>query len=275
MADTTYSVKVSEDVQEKIKQLVDSSGISSKDFFSNMVANYELELTKKHTPILSNDITEIQQLTKRINNIFIGVGERIETLQTNHIIDIEEQIAKQQNLIDLLTQQVNDYKSSKLIDDKRMEGFIVDKETAEYKSLELFKKVNQLENINIKNDTIISEYKQKIDDLSSIVSEYKNAYEQNKLFQSDINSKSIEIIKLSSTISDMENAKENEIDKLSIEHEKKVHKLLNECRIKQDEQQNRHNEKLNKYEDKVQQLLNDIELLQNKKTVKKNTIKPL
>jgi predicted DNA-binding protein len=38
MADTTYAVKVSNELKEKLQKLVDESGQSSKDFFSDMVS---------------------------------------------------------------------------------------------------------------------------------------------------------------------------------------------------------------------------------------------
>lgn len=131
MADTTYAVKVSDEVKLRLQTLVEESGLSSKEFFAEMISHFELASTKKQTPILSMDIDELMTLTTRINNIFISVGERIASFQEANRLEAAKEAKAKENLGGLLQKQIELAAQYKSYAD---ENEILKKELAEAKS---------------------------------------------------------------------------------------------------------------------------------------------
>jgi hypothetical protein len=77
---TTWGVKVSDEVREKIKNAMEASGLQGKEFMESMVSLYEANMMKDSQPILAQDISELETITRRIISMYVGLGERIKTL---------------------------------------------------------------------------------------------------------------------------------------------------------------------------------------------------
>lgn len=189
MPDTTYAVKVSDELKEKLQKLVDESGQSSKEFFSDMVSQFELANTKKQSPILSADIDELVKLTTRINNIFINVGERMSNLQETYRLDAENQTKEKESLISILQQQVEGFKRDALQAENQINALMSDKETLSKEKAEAENnhtaEMNQLKELNLKNDEIINGYSEKINTLSGLVSKYQGYADENETLKKE------------------------------------------------------------------------------------------
>jgi len=190
MADTTYAVKVSEEVRERLQNLIEESGSSSKDFFSDMVSQFELMNVKNQTPMLSADIDEIVKLTSRINNIFINVGERVSGLQETYRQNMEHETKEKESLISLLQQQVESLKIDMAQTEIQVSELIADNDALRNDKAEAEKlfasEVNQLREVNLKNNELISGYSEKINTLTGLVNEYKGYSDENKLIKEEI-----------------------------------------------------------------------------------------
>jgi chromosome segregation ATPase len=174
---TTWSAKIEETQKEKLQQLIEQSGLNVKDFLGDMILNYELNNAKVHVKDVAQDITELQQLTTRINNIFINVAERIESIKANAEIDKATSILNKENIINTLTEKLNALKQE-LVEVKTEKDIAL----TQFKEIEAKfndskdaydKELAQLHENNINNQALINEYKDKIENLSVAVNNYK------------------------------------------------------------------------------------------------------
>lgn len=187
---TTWSAKIEEEQKEKLQYLIDESGLSSKDFLESLISIYELNKSKVHVKEISEDITEVQQLTLRMTNIFINVAERIESIKAFAEADKIRSLEEKQNIISALTEKVTiltekikgaeEEKEQALKDNERINSEMVNlKNTYE-------KDVNQYTEVNHNNQQLIVEYREKIDNLSSLVSEFQDKAKQNAELQQQL-----------------------------------------------------------------------------------------
>ncbi|RKJ11765.1 hypothetical protein D7X33_49140, partial [Butyricicoccus sp. 1XD8-22] len=58
--DKTFGVKVSEDMYEKAKQVIEASGVSAKDWFEKAIALYEMNSIKQGSSDYTQDLTELE-----------------------------------------------------------------------------------------------------------------------------------------------------------------------------------------------------------------------
>ena len=173
MADTTYAVKVNEDVRERLQKLVEDSGQSSKDFFADMVSQFELMNARKQVPVLAADIDELVKLTTRINNIFINVGERVLSMQESQQLEFKNEVKEKENLIGLLQKQIETLNHELAQREERVASALNDAKEA----LEAKKAVDKLKRENEKLNDLLAEketqlqtieenHKARIDDLA-------------------------------------------------------------------------------------------------------------
>ena len=107
MGDSTYSVRIDDAMKEKINDLIKQSGLNEKDFMAEMVQTYEINKTKEVVPMLSQDLTELQTLTRRINNIYIAIGKRIDTMSKEKDEEYRGLITKKEGTIDTLQDKMS------------------------------------------------------------------------------------------------------------------------------------------------------------------------
>lgn len=275
----TWSVKVNEETQERLRGLVEESGFNNREFFVNLLSMYEIQRAKEITPILTADIEELETLTRRINSIFANASERINTLQREANKENEKQAETNQSTIELLQQRIDGMKQDSLHDEERIHLFIQDKETAESKTDELLQQAKQLENTISDKTALIEEYKRKNDDLSGIVSEYKTAATESKKLSDTVNNlkqvnnekqRQIEELKreLQQQADTFKVEQENMKKSFLIDKDTALLELKKEQQKDLQEQQTEYSHKINEYEATVRSLLEQI---QDNKTAPKTT----
>ena len=153
MADTTYAVKVNEDVRERLQKLVEDSGQSSKDFFADMVSQFELMNARKQVPVLAADIDELVKLTTRINNIFINVGERVLSMQESQQLGFENEVKEKESLIGLLQKQIETLNHELAQREERVASALNDAKEA----LEVKKAADKLQRENERLNDLLAE----------------------------------------------------------------------------------------------------------------------
>ena len=175
---STWSAKIEDEQKENLQNLIDESGLSAKDFLESLISIYELNKSKVHIKEISEDITEVQQLTLRMTNIFINVAERIESIKSFAEADKIKSLEERQNIISTLTEKVSILNEKIKISEE--EKGQVEKEhdriSVEMVNLRSMydKEVNQYTEVNRNNQQLIAEYRDKIDNLSTLVSEFQD-----------------------------------------------------------------------------------------------------
>jgi DNA repair exonuclease SbcCD ATPase subunit len=102
-----FSVKVSEELRERIRALMDGSGLQGKDFMEEVVKLYELQAVKSATPSVMGDIDELQALTKRMYDIYISLVERNSTLMKDRETSLQQEIETKNRAISLIQEKLD------------------------------------------------------------------------------------------------------------------------------------------------------------------------
>ena len=220
MGDITWSVKMPEELKEKISEKLQETGLTGKDFIDSLLTAYELQQVKTSRPEIAPDLMELEKITKRICSIYANMGERINTVLVDkdnfHITTIGEKdkliIKQEENILSL--QAIKEELEERI---SQAEGKIdtINKDRAETEA-HYVNHVNQLSEVNLSNKDLIEEYKKKIDTMSGLLSEYetyksqiqtlkaeletekdlrKEAQASNKVMAEDLNKTNMVIIK--------------------------------------------------------------------------------
>lgn len=164
--DTTWSVRIPEELKEKLSLLISESGQNSKDFINQLVQLYSLKETARNHPIINMDIEELTQLTGRINSIFINIFERINSFQRKKEEEFNIQLIEKNDMLAIFSGKV-----------KEQEDRIVEfeDETIEVKKQyeEIRMQYDRLLEVCEVNKALVLEYKEKNDTLSGLLVEYK------------------------------------------------------------------------------------------------------
>lgn len=213
---STWSAKIEDDQKEKLQILIDGSGLSSKDFLENMINLYELNESKVRVKEISEDISEVQQLTLRMNNIFINVAERIESIKSFAEADKIRALEEKQNIITALTEKVS-LLSDKIKNAEEEKEYAIkeydriNNEMVNLKSM-YDKDVNQFTEVNRNSQQLISEYKEKIDNLSTLVAEFQDKAKQNSELQQQLLNSENELNNLKRIIERLKDVENNNVN---------------------------------------------------------------
>ncbi len=156
---TPWSIRIPQELKDKMTDYIKQSGLSHKDFFEQLVQSYQVKSIKTIPPVFSSDIDELQTITSRINSIFANMCEKTETFNNQQrtqyqetISKKDEDIARQKDKIselelqlDSLLDNVNKLKSNNQDLNVRIESLtqavdsdkkLIDEYTAKIKSLQ-------------------------------------------------------------------------------------------------------------------------------------------
>lgn len=173
MAQVTWGVKMNEEEKVKLQELIDSSGLNSKEFMNAMMVNYEMVKAKETVPVLSVDIDEIQVLTNRINTLFLNVSQRLDILVSDKERHFEEESENKNLLIKELQSSITDLESEK----KELELKIAETSKKEDElnviivnlRSQLDEQVNLYKEVNQSNHERIEQFKEKTEALSELL----------------------------------------------------------------------------------------------------------
>jgi len=255
MADNTYSVKVNDETQERLRASLEASGLNNKDFFVHLLSVYELQKSKEATPILAADIDELGALSRRINAIFVNIAERINTVRDEGAERLQQAQAASSGMIVSLRRSIQGLEEGRLRDEERVQQHAQGKELAEQRAAGLKSRADALEQAAADKQALILEYKGKNDALSSAVAGYKAAAEESESLRrdnADLSRRIGELEKLAESMDSKagEQASRHEAElgrlkeTLAFEFDKKTLELEKAHQIKLQEQQELHNGKV-------------------------------
>lgn len=288
------SYRLSQDTKDKLQQQLKDLGMTQEQYFNKAVSMMELENVKQNN-IFAVNTTELQNLTQRIYNLFIGLCEQGNSFLSNKDTELEDLKIKYKDMLlnkdNSITQQNNELqdvysKLSILQNDNDNNKMSLDNIKLEYD-----KQLEQMEGNLADKTSLINEYKQKNDDLLSIVSEYKqykaelekykkllsDAQTINISLNDDIKNKDLNINELTKNLERLKQDNTNNLEKLQEELLFKQDKAI--LILQQDYQKNvealnnSHIKEIQEYQHKYKELLDQLETKQNaphKKNIKTN-----
>jgi len=271
--DTTWSVRIPEELKEKLSLLISESGQNAKDFINQLVQLYALKETARLEPHVSVDIEELSQITGRINNIFINLFERTSSFQKQREDEFSTRLAEKDEMLAVFNGKIKELEDNLVVyENKTIE---LKKQYEEIRSQH-----DRLTDVCEANKALVLEYKEKNDTLSGLLAEYKEfkdallvarvAVDEEKNLRLSTESRllnsEMELTALRKTMEEERTAFE-----VKLQREIERHELLNErhiLEIKKDYQQKLQSEQ-DVYLSKVRELLCVIEEMQRAKPGKK------
>jgi chromosome segregation ATPase len=210
---STWGVKVTEDVKERLKKAMEDSGMEGKDFMEYMVTFYEAHQTKERLPILAQDISELETITRRIVSMYLGMGERIQTIVSDKERAFREREAQEQETMRLLHGKIQELDAErKEAEDARGKLEQEARTLQQQKSTleeEYTAKFNGLTQLNETNRALIEEYKEKNDTLTGLIGEYRQYKDALQTMQAEMADREQEARALKNQLA--ESQKENEV----------------------------------------------------------------
>src|SRR5512135_892589 len=172
---TTWGVKVTEDVKERLKKAMEDSGMEGKDFMESMVTFYQAHQTKERLPILAQDISELEIITRRIVTMYLGMGERIQTIVSEKEQQHRAREAQDQETIRVLHGKIQEleaawHEAENARARSQQEAEALRKQQVSMEN-EYITKVNGLTELQNTNRALIEEYKEKNDTLTGLLGE--------------------------------------------------------------------------------------------------------
>lgn len=170
--DKTFGVRLSDEQFDKVKAIIDNSGLSTKEWFEKAVALTETQSLKEGATEYSKDLTELEIHTARIYELISNMVQRSIYIKDNAVKEVADKLQQRESIIGEYQEKARVAgEESKAI----KESLAVLKQEKEELSKQLEGQLATLEN----NQSLIDEYKEKIDTLSSLVNQYKGYAAQN------------------------------------------------------------------------------------------------
>ena len=150
MGDVTFGVKVSEEMKNELSQLMKEHTLSGKEFMSMLLASYHLDKAREETQLFESDIVELQNLTKRIQGIFLNMTEKSKVSYKEELDALKKVIETQQTEKDEWVKTKDTLEAAlkeaqvKENEAQKREETLCEKVSIAYKEIEVLKK--QLEN---------------------------------------------------------------------------------------------------------------------------------
>lgn len=167
MADKTFGFKVTEEMYDKLKQTIESSGDSAKDWLEKAYSLVAIQSIKEGSADYKPDLSELEMHTTRIYELVANMIQRANYLKDDAVKSLENKldsreltISELQSNVKGLKENVTQLEESSKQDDEEKRS--------------LTEQVEGLRSTNENNLALIQEYKEKIDTLSSLVNEYKS-----------------------------------------------------------------------------------------------------
>ena len=218
--DTTFSVRISDELKDKFNNLAIKEGINNKEFMETMIKFYELNSIKDDSLNISEDINELQALTNRMVDIFINSVERtkVKELELNNLN--KEFNSKKETEIEELKEEVNKLKE----ENKKIKELNKEIEKRDEKIKSLNRDLDQLKGFN-------EMLEEKNKEMEKAVFEVNSIKENEVKMKEFISNLEKDIMNLNSSIKEKDILLESTKDKLNAledKYEKDIENLKNQ-----------------------------------------------
>ena len=173
MADKTFGVKVSEELHEKVKNMIENSGDSAKEWFEKAIAISELQSIKQGATDYNQDLNELEVHTARIYELVSNMVQRSIYIKDHAVKEISDKLEQKESII------VEYQEKAKVAVEELKQANESIKELAQEK-IELSKQLESQQSAVENNQLLIHEYKEKNDTLNGLVSKYQSYADENE-----------------------------------------------------------------------------------------------
>jgi chromosome segregation ATPase len=186
---TTWSVKLTEDVKEKVSRTLQQSGLTGKEFMEVLLNTYEQ--IKKDRPEITPDLEELESITKRICTIYVNVGERITTLLHDKDNHYKALIAEKTDLTSMLQKKIAELETALKEKSTAAKELQAEKDKIQEEKTGLESRqqneLKQLTEINESNKSLITEYMQKNESLRELLAKFETYKSQLEELKKEVN----------------------------------------------------------------------------------------
>lgn len=275
--DATWSVRMPEDMKEKISNMITESGLNSKDFLTQAIQMYELKTARKLQPLMESDIDELTQITGRVHNIFINLCERITSFQKQRDEEFKLKLKEKEETVTVFSDRIKMYEER--VSEYEKEAEIHKKQIGEA----LEQHANLIDACDA-NKALAAEYKEKNETLTGVLGEYKGYKNMidtaKKELEKEKISRQATELKLSESINEVKQLKAELIQikkdfQIELEQKLEMSQIQKEKEIlsvKKEAQQNLETAQ-KEYTGKIKELLEIIEEQQKSRPVKRTSKK--
>lgn len=173
MADRTLGFKVTDEVHERARMLIEASGLTSKEWLENALAMYEVKALQANTPDYAKDLTELELHTTRIYELVVNMIQQSVYLKDHAVKDVADKLESKEGIITELQAKLTEQK------EKVNQLTLENKQFTEQQTL-LQKQLDEQKSTIDNSNLLINEYKEKNDTLSGLVTKYQGYAEENE-----------------------------------------------------------------------------------------------
>lgn len=191
MADKTFGFKVTDDVYDRAKMMIEASGLSSKEWFENALATYEVKSLQSNAAEFAPALSELELHTTRIYDLVVNMVQQSLYSKDQAVRDVSEQVIKKDALISEIQEKLQSTKEQV----NQLQAEATEKSellTVTLEQLEEARKSNE------NNQLLIQEYKEKNDTLSGLVTKYQAFADENERLKADFSREKAELQEKSS-----------------------------------------------------------------------------
>ena len=216
-ADKTFGVKVTDEVMERVNAMIGASGESSKkEWFEKAVAFMEMQSIKQGATDYSQDLSELEVHTTRIYELVSSMVQRSIFIKDHAVKEVADKLEQKEAIIGEYQDKAKAATEELQITKELLESVEKDKK-------ELTKQLEDLRTTNINNQVLINELKDKKDNLSDLVSEYKGYADENKQLKEEFATEKDRLVSQFKELSDQAKDQATEIEK----RDKQIESLKN------------------------------------------------
>lgn len=179
MADRTWSVKVSDEFGEKVKQMIEFSGDNAKEWFEKVVAVAEVHHLKEDASDYKEDLTELEVHTTRMYELVANMVRRAAVLKEATERELLGKIEQKDTIIDTFQAKVKEA-------NEQVEQATSSQKQIEEEKQALLKEMEEMSTTHENNQSLIVAYKEKIELLQGQVNEYQAYQEENRSLKEQI-----------------------------------------------------------------------------------------
>ena len=266
MADKTFGVKVSEELHDRVKEMIDASGITAKEWFEKAVSMTELHAIKQGATDYNQDLSELEVHTTRIYELVSSMIQRSIYIKDHAIKEYADRLDQKEGII-------SEYQSKATTSQEEAKVAMQMASALETEKADLLKQLEELRSVNLNNQRLIDEYKEKNDTLSGLVSKYQLFAEENEKLKDDFSKERERLQSQVKEISSQNDHQQDEIkgltqqiETLNRNHEIEVERLTERKDYEKDkallECERNYQERLltanNEYNERIRDLYNEI-----------------
>lgn len=112
MTDTIFSVRIDDETKSKFNIMAKEMGINNKEFMEELISLYELNNSSKNSDLdVQSDISELQNISKRIVDIYINLIERSNILKNKNAAELDIIIKNKNHEIEKIKKELENEKS--------------------------------------------------------------------------------------------------------------------------------------------------------------------